>query len=123
MKKLPIKQKVVEKKAPPARKQARGRKPDLDELKALSNAEMLNLCQTLGLSIPHYEEGTKDYVVHMHLLHLLKLHYGYSENKPRNAGRRPSLPTTLAIHESNAELKKITAKLDRVLGLLEKLLK
>lgn len=124
MKKLPIKtQQKPEPTPAPAPKGKRLPKPTLDSLKQMDNAEKIELCKRLGLNIPHYEEGAKDHVIHMHLLHILKLHFGYAEDKPRNAGRKPTKTTTLTIHESNAELKKISAKLDHLTALVEKLLK
>jgi hypothetical protein len=125
MKKLPIKSKPpVQQEESPAPRAKRSKKPELEELKAMSNAEKMALCLRLGLSTPRYEEGAKDHIVHMHLLHILKLHFGYAGDKPKNVvGRRPSKPTTLAIHESNAALKGITLRLDNLTRLVEKLLK
>ena len=123
MKKLPIKKPQASPVPEKPTKKGRVPKPSMDELKAMSNEEKIELCGRLGLTIPRYEEGAKDHVIHMHLLHILKVHFGYAENKPRNAGRRPKLTTTVTIHESHEQLKRLEAKIDALTQLVEKLLK
>lgn len=96
-------------------------KPPLDSLKAMSNSEKIKLCEELGLSIPKYEAGTKDHVIHMHLLYLLKHHFGYAGEKAKSTGRRPTKPSTVTILESREELKKLSAKIDYLTLLVQRL--
>jgi hypothetical protein len=120
-KSLPIKNKPSQSKTEEPKK--RVAKPTLDSLKAMSNEEKLQLCAKLGVQVPRYDSDSPSGVVHMHLLHLLKLHYHYTEERKKAGGRPATRPTTVQIHESAEEIRSLNRKMDILTEMVRQLLK
>ena len=88
--------------------------PSEDEIKNLSLSDLLTANKTLGLTVPN-AKGDKN-IQRMMAVRNLLVHYGYADNKRKpGAGRKPSRPTTVAIHENADRHERIERKLDLLL--------
>jgi hypothetical protein len=124
MKRLPLLKTTppLETKVAPIKKRGKARSSTLtlEKLKGMSNEELLLACQERGLSIPQFGDNTPGGIIHLHLLRLLKLHEGFATAEPKrsNSGRKPKLPTTLAIQDITQRQQRIETMIEEILQTL-----